>query len=82
MTGNTHTDLKALLAPTAGEGMMSIQGHLRKLTDRAEDLGAEHKAELEKAIAKAEQAADRQPAASTTSRSRRRAKRPVPTCRV
>jgi hypothetical protein len=40
--------------------MMSIQDHLRKLTDRAEDLGAEHKAELEKAIAKAEQAADRQ----------------------
>jgi hypothetical protein len=39
---------------------MSLQDRLRKLAEKAEDLGAEHKEELEKAIQKAEQAADAQ----------------------
>ena len=39
---------------------MSLQDRMRKLAEKAEDLGAEHREELEKAIAKAEQAADAQ----------------------
>lgn len=39
---------------------MNIQDRLQRLADKAENLGAEHKAQLEKAIEKAEQAAERQ----------------------
>ena len=41
---------------------MDIQDRLRRLAEKAEDLGAEHREQLEAAIEKAEEAADQKTA--------------------